>query len=170
MHFNVFSISWQNKSFYTFPPFAVIGKIIHKIVLDVATGMIVVPNCPTQPWYSLLMKLLIDIPILLNSSKTFFRHLAKSKTHPLANMLTLLACIIWQLYWEMKSVLSWKGYWSHFNIFKLTNWIPNQNPWIGCWVIISRHSKISPVICAHHGQWYILWETSPCSTIYERYV
>ena len=40
------------------------------------------------------MKLLIDIPILLDSSKTFLQHPAKSKPHPLANKLALLACII----------------------------------------------------------------------------
>ena len=44
MHINVFSISWQGRPFYAFPPFAVIGKVLHKIVLDVVTGNIVVPN------------------------------------------------------------------------------------------------------------------------------
>ena len=42
-------------------------------------------------WYSLLMKLLIDIPILLRSNKTLLQHLAKSKPTPLTNKLTLLA-------------------------------------------------------------------------------
>ena len=40
------------------------------------------------------MKLLIDIPILLYFSKTLLQHPAKSKLQPLANKLTLLACII----------------------------------------------------------------------------
>ena len=52
MYINAFSISWWNKPFYAFPPSAVIGKVLHKIVLDVATGTIVVRNWPTQPWYS----------------------------------------------------------------------------------------------------------------------
>ena len=42
MHINAFSISSQGRPFYAFPPFAVIGKVLHKIVLDVATGIIVV--------------------------------------------------------------------------------------------------------------------------------
>ena len=82
------------RPFYAFPPFAIIGKVLHKIVLDVATGIIVVPNWPTQPWYNLLIKLLIDIPILLHSSKALLQYPPKSKPHPLANKLTLLACII----------------------------------------------------------------------------
>ena len=44
MHINGFSISWQSRHFYAFPPFAVIGKVLHKIVLDIATWIIVVPN------------------------------------------------------------------------------------------------------------------------------
>ena len=40
------------------------------------------------------MKLLIDIPILLRSSKTLLQHPAKSTPHPLANKLNLLACMI----------------------------------------------------------------------------
>ena len=68
MHINAFSISWQGRPFHAFPPFAVIGKVLHKIVLDVATGIIVVPNWPTQSRYSLMMKLLVHIPILLRSS------------------------------------------------------------------------------------------------------
>ena len=94
MHINAFSIYWQGRPFYAFPPFAVIGKVLHKIVLDVATGIIVVPNWPTQPWYSLLMKLLIDTPILLCSCKSLLQHPANSKPHPLANKLNLLACMI----------------------------------------------------------------------------
>ena len=94
MHVNAFSISWQGRPFYTFPPFAAIGKVLHKIVLDVATGIIAVPNWPKHPWYSILMKLLIDIPILLRSSKTLLQHPTKSTPHPLANKLNLLTCII----------------------------------------------------------------------------
>ena len=94
MHTNAFSISWRGRPFYAFPLSAVIRKALHKIILDVATGINVVPNWPTQPWYSLLMKLLIDIPILLRSSKTLLQHSGKSKPHTLANMLDLLAYMI----------------------------------------------------------------------------
>ena len=80
MHINAFSISWQGRPFYAFPPFAVIGSVV--------------PNWPTQPWYSHLMKLLIDILILLRSSKNLLQHPASSKLHPLANKLNLLACMI----------------------------------------------------------------------------
>ena len=82
MHVNAFSISWQDRPFYAFPPFAVIGKVLHNIVLDVATGIIVVLNWSTQLWYSLLMKLLIDFDVSIHSSKTHLQHHAKSKHTP----------------------------------------------------------------------------------------
>ena len=94
MYFNAFPISWQDRTFYTFLPFAVTGKVLHKIVLHVATGVIVVPNWSTQPWYSLLKTLLIDIPILLHSNKTLLQHSGKSKQRPPANKLNLLACVL----------------------------------------------------------------------------
>ena len=47
MHINAFSKSWQGRPFYAFPLFAVIEKVLHKIVLDVATGIIGVPNLAT---------------------------------------------------------------------------------------------------------------------------
>ena len=61
MHIDAFSISWQGRPFYAYPLFAIIVKVLHKIVLVVATGIIVISNWPTQPWYSLLMELQIDI-------------------------------------------------------------------------------------------------------------
>ena len=61
MHINAFSISWQGRPFFAYPLFAVIVKVLHKIVLVVATWIIVISNWPTQPWYSLLMELQIDI-------------------------------------------------------------------------------------------------------------
>ena len=73
MHINAFSVSWQVRPFYAFLPFAVIGKVLYTIALDIAIGIIVVPNWPTQPWYS---------------------HPTKSKPHPLFNILILLACIL----------------------------------------------------------------------------
>ena len=56
--------------------------------------IIVVPNWLAQPWYSFLMKLLINISILLRSKKTLLQHPAKSIPHPLANEENLLACMI----------------------------------------------------------------------------
>lgn len=55
---DAFTISWKNKFFYAFPPFALIAKVLQKIVREKADGIIVVPYWPTQPWFPLLHKLI----------------------------------------------------------------------------------------------------------------
>ena len=96
IYINAFSIPCRemHRPFHEFTHFVVIRRVLHKKVLDVATGIIVVPNWHSQPWYSLLMKLLIVFPILLYSSKTLLQNPTKSKPHPIANRLNLLARMI----------------------------------------------------------------------------
>lgn len=55
---NAFTINWKDLAFYAFPPFAVILKVLRKIVTDKAEGIVVVPFWPTQPWYPLFKELL----------------------------------------------------------------------------------------------------------------
>ena len=39
---NAFCVSWRNFSFYCFPPFSCIGKVLQKIISDNATGIFIV--------------------------------------------------------------------------------------------------------------------------------
>ena len=56
--------TWQ---FYAFPPFNLIGKVLQKIEIEQATGIIVVPYWPTQPWFSKFTQLCYDVPVILFS-------------------------------------------------------------------------------------------------------
>ena len=51
------SIDWGSLSFYAFPPFNMVGRVLRKIEEDEAEGIIVVPHWPTQPWFPKLLKL-----------------------------------------------------------------------------------------------------------------
>lgn len=55
---NAFTLNWTNLCFYAFPPFAVILKVLRKLIYDQAEGIVVVPFWPTQPWFPLYQKLL----------------------------------------------------------------------------------------------------------------
>lgn len=66
---NAFSISWTHYFFYAFPPFAIILKTLKKIITDKATGVVVVPLWPTQPWYPLFNSLLLSTPIIFRAIK-----------------------------------------------------------------------------------------------------
>ena len=70
---NAFSMEWTFE-FYVFPPFSLIGRIIQKKSIEASTGILIVPNWPTQPWYSHLMKILIDTPLVLPSRKNLLVH------------------------------------------------------------------------------------------------
>ena len=59
---NAFHISWEKNSFYAFPPFCITPKVLRKICEDKATGLIVVPNWPTQAWWPFLVRILIAAP------------------------------------------------------------------------------------------------------------
>ena len=48
---NAFHIQWTNFSFYAFPPFCTIQKLLKKVQEDKATGLLVVPHWPIQPWW-----------------------------------------------------------------------------------------------------------------------
>ena len=88
-------ITWQKWRFYAFPPFAVIPLVLQKVVCDKASGLIIVPNWPTQAWYPTLYKLLIQPPFLLSRHRELlFSPVDSSQKHPLHRQMDLLACLI----------------------------------------------------------------------------
>ena len=87
---DAFTVSWNNFYFYAFPPFAIILKVLRKICIDKAEGVIVVPWWSTQPWFPLFTKMLISNPIKLKPAENLlispFREI-----HPLSATLSLVA-------------------------------------------------------------------------------
>ena len=60
---NAFSVSWSD-NVYLFPPIPLIFTALTKFRADeVARGVIICPYWPSQPWFPLLLELLIDSPI-----------------------------------------------------------------------------------------------------------
>lgn len=85
-----FTIRWSDQYFYAFPPFALILRMLNKIVADRAEGIVVVPWWPSQPWFPLFKKLVMGKTLLFKPSK----HLILSpfrNPHPLWKSTTLVA-------------------------------------------------------------------------------
>ena len=60
---NAFSLPWSDK-LYLFPPIPLISRVLNKFVNDkVKHGLIICPYWPSQPWFPLLLDLLIDCPL-----------------------------------------------------------------------------------------------------------
>lgn len=57
---DAFTVNWNTKFFYAFPPFPLILKCLQKIIEEKATGVLVFPFWPSQAWYPELMRIVIS--------------------------------------------------------------------------------------------------------------
>ena len=90
---DAFTLNWDFPLIYAFPPFSLIVPVLQKIQEDHAEVIIVVPQWTAQPWYSLLVKMLIDRLILLPQDENIlYLPFNQNKSHPLGTKLKLMAC------------------------------------------------------------------------------
>ena len=62
---DAFSLCWKDETFYAFPPFSIIAQVLQKVQQDQGTGILVVPDWPTQVWYPVIHCLLLSPPVRL---------------------------------------------------------------------------------------------------------
>ena len=88
---DAFCFNWERFHFYAFPPFSVISTCLQKIEKDQATGVLIVLFWKTQAWFSVLMNLLVDNPLVLPRADNLLTLPHMGAQHPLRRM-RLLAC------------------------------------------------------------------------------
>ena len=59
------SLSWDGLDAYAFPPFTIIHRVLLKIRASRTRVLLVAPLWPRQPWFPLLLHLLVDLPVAL---------------------------------------------------------------------------------------------------------
>jgi len=90
---DAFHLSWKQYVPYMFPPFSLISRVLQKFQQEKVQGIIIVPKWPTQTWWPVLMRMLIDNPVLLpKRKKLLFLPSSPEKIHPLYPKLELLMC------------------------------------------------------------------------------
>lgn len=87
---DAFTIDWKNFTFYAFPPFSLILRVLQKIVNDQATGILVVPFWQSQSWYPLFLKLMERDPLFFGPSSNLLFSPYSNATHPLSKDLILV--------------------------------------------------------------------------------
>ena len=90
---DAFTLDWGSfQNIYCFPPFAIIGKVIRKIISDKARDILITPNWKTQYWYPLLLE--ISNPYLISHSKNML-YLPNNieEVHPMKT----LALVAWRM-------------------------------------------------------------------------
>ena len=81
--------------FISLPPFCILQRVLQKIDIDQATGIIIVPNWPTQTWWPYLMSMLINYPIILpRKTRTLFLPAQPQEIHPLHKKLELVGDLL----------------------------------------------------------------------------
>ena len=80
---DAFSIEWSQFFFYAFPPVCLIPRCVQKIIHDKASGILVIPRWTTQPFFTVVLSLLTDMPLILKASAQNLVHPALSSPHPL---------------------------------------------------------------------------------------
>ena len=84
---------WKQYVPYMFPPFSLISRVLQKFQREKVQGIIIVPKWPTRTWWPVLMRMLIDNPVLLpKRKKLLFLPSSPEKIHPLYPKLELLMC------------------------------------------------------------------------------
>lgn len=92
---DAFTVNWHDfDSVYIFAPFSLIIRCIQKIQNNQARAIIIVPLWETQMWFSPLMKLLVDVPIILPKTKHLLTLPHTDQVHPLADKLVMIACLV----------------------------------------------------------------------------
>ena len=97
-------IIFDDEIFWAFPPFNLVTKFLRKVKLENLEGIIIVPCWSTQPFYSPLVNLLIDIPILIRWRKDLLSH-PQLEVHPLGKKLRLMACHVSGVSWKKEAFL-----------------------------------------------------------------
>lgn len=90
---DAFTVSWANYNFYAFPPFSLVAKVLQKIIIDRAEGIVVVPYWPSQPWYPLFKELLIKESILFSPNTNLLLSIDRTP-HALHQKLSLEAGLL----------------------------------------------------------------------------
>jgi hypothetical protein len=89
---HAFSITWSCSYFYAFPPFCLVSRCAQKIIQDRATGILVLPLWTTQPFFTVVLSLLVDVPRILKVTHQNLIHPTLDSPHPLQSQLKFMVC------------------------------------------------------------------------------
>ena len=94
MAIDAFNVKWHGDVlYYMFPPFSVIPACLQKAAQEQATAILVVPYWTPQPWYPILLRMMLQPPLLLPPSTTNLVMMSDlTLRHPLASKMNLLVC------------------------------------------------------------------------------
>mgnify|MGYP006140333087 FL=1 len=88
-----FSVSWTGHNLFLNPPWREMGRVIHKICEDRASGVLILPRWPSQPWWPLALRLRARW-LTLPRPKFCVLPLHNGRVDPFANHATRLMALV----------------------------------------------------------------------------
>ncbi|XP_020912356.1 uncharacterized protein LOC110250098, partial [Exaiptasia diaphana] len=84
IHTDALTIHWGPLKGYAFPPFNLVAKTLEKVISDQTEIILVAPVWQAQPWWPVLLRLLVAHPIVLPNSPTLLTDAAdRMIVHPM---------------------------------------------------------------------------------------
>ena len=110
VHNDAFTMDWSNLRAYDFPPFNLIPSVLQKAKKEHPTLVLVASLWTTQPWWPLLIELIVDYPVYLGNNPKLLQDVSSpGAMHPLFPSLKLA---VWRIsgnvakQWEFQKKLS----------------------------------------------------------------
>jgi len=91
---DAFVQDWSNHFFYAFPPFALINRVLCKILSEGSTGILIVPKWKSQSWYPTFLKLTRSEVVSLEKGTFQLINPSDNRPHPLCGSLNLMAAVV----------------------------------------------------------------------------
>ena len=92
---DAFSLVWKHFRFCCFPPFSCITEGLQKIKKEESEGLLIVPRWPTQPFYSQLLQMLKQEPMIIQANaKNLYNPVDPQFRSQIAAVTDLMACIL----------------------------------------------------------------------------
>ena len=63
------SFGWKDLKAYTFPPISIVSQVIGKVLNTNCVILLVAPYWPSQPWFPVMLSLLVEFPIRLTPTR-----------------------------------------------------------------------------------------------------
>lgn len=83
------TMDWSGLYAYLFPPFALLLRVLRKIQSSPGRFLLIAPNWPAQPWFPVLLSLLIDHPRVLPPHPYLLTQSGGHRAHPDIHVLQL---------------------------------------------------------------------------------
>ena len=92
---DTFTVNWHPYLCYPFPPFSLLPRVLQKIQVEQVEALIVAPYWPTQSWFSQILSLAAQEPLIYKPSATnlILPQDPKAK-YPLAEKLSLMVAVL----------------------------------------------------------------------------